>query len=105
MARPTYAAELRALADGVPNLDCYSVNADDVWKLAECLTRQSRHAGRIMFPHRTAGYVSATINLGHYAYNKATAMRCRARGDSLGAGNYDAICDRIYARLPEYARW
>lgn len=89
---------------GAPNIDCFG-EADEIWTLAEVFKLQSRECGRIMFPARPAGYVTATRNLGHYAYNKATAMRCRARGDVSGAMQYEDICQRIYNRLPAWARW
>lgn len=60
---------------------------------------------RRMFPMRPKGYVSATKNLYNYAVNKRTAMRCRLRGDIVGATNYETICDHIYASLPAFARW
>jgi hypothetical protein len=94
----------RLASEGTPNIDCWSADADDIWSLAEVLSRP-RQSGLVMFPDRRKGYVRATQSLAHYAYNKATAMRCRARGDVLGAGNYEAICQRIYDRLPAFARW
>jgi hypothetical protein len=32
-------------------------------------------------------------------------MYCRERGDITGAKVYELICDGIYERLPEHARW
>jgi len=58
-----------------------------------------------MFPDRPRGYVAATRSLAHYAYNKSTAMRCRLKGDINAALNYEAICERIYDNLPDYAKW
>ncbi len=90
---------------GAPNIDCWSIDPDDIWSLARVLENNQRTMGRIMFPARPVGYVTTTKNLAHYAYNKATAMRCRARGDVVAAQGYEAICQRIYDRLPEFARW
>lgn len=101
----TTLARLSAEGNGAPNIDCWSIDHDDITKLAQCLEQNSRRAGRIMFPDRPKGYVAATRNLGHYAWNKATAMQCRSRGDVIGATNYEAICERIYGRLPEFAKW
>lgn len=90
---------------GAPNIDGWSVDPDDIGKLAQVLVGKSREAGRIMFPARPAGYARETKNLARYAWNKATAMRCRAGGKVNEAAQYESICDRIYARLPEFARW
>lgn len=51
------------------------------------------------------GSRTATNDLSCYASNKATAMSCRLRGDIQTAQMYEGICDRIYGRLPEFARW
>lgn len=90
---------------GAPNIDGWTTDADEMGKLAQVLERKSREAGRIMFPARPAGYARETKNLAHYAWNKTTAMRCRAEGKVDVALQYESICDRIYARLPEFARW
>lgn len=58
-----------------------------------------------MFPDRPNGYVAARENIAHYAANKATAMRCRARGEITTAMIYERICQHIYDKLPDYARW
>ena len=60
--------------------------------------------GRILFPERPDRYVAATTSLGLYASNKATAIRCRLQGDISTAQMYEGICDRIYSRLPAYAK-
>lgn len=90
-------------SDGPPNLDCMA-DSDEVWEFAESVKPRPRIAARLMFPSRPKGYVSATISLMHYAYNKATAMRCRVRGDMQAAQNYESICDSIYSRLPDFAK-
>ena len=89
--------------EGAPNLDCDF--PDEIWNAAVALEQCPAGIGRIMFPNRPKGYVRATRNLAHYAYNKATAMRCRLKGDITAALMYEAICERIYNNLPEYARW
>ena len=58
-----------------------------------------------LFPDKPAGHYRATANLASYASNKATAMRCRERGDVEVALMYEGICDRIYKQLPTFARW
>jgi len=85
----------------IPNLDC--MEPDDLWALFE--TSRTRKAAREMFPDRPTGYVSATINIAHYACNKSVAMKLRAAGDIATAEVYETICQRIYAMLPEWARW
>lgn len=60
---------------------------------------------RTIFPDRPKGYVAVVKALGHYAANKAVAMRLRAEGQVVSALQYEDICDRIYDRLPEWAKW
>jgi hypothetical protein len=87
------------------NLDC--MDRDELEDFATEATNGLRpvNLARTLFPHRPAGYVRATRELGHYAWNKLTAMGCRKRGDVSSALVYEEICDRIYATLPEWARW
>lgn len=95
------------MENGVPNLDCF-VSAGEIQEWIQTLpfggVRPIR-AARILFPGRPEGYVRAAKDVYHYASNKLTAMGCRARGDISAACMYEGICDRIYAQLPEYARW
>jgi hypothetical protein len=89
---------------GAPNLD--GVAPSELWEFwsATNSVRPIRMARRL-FPDRPKGYVAVTRNLGCYASNRATAMKCRAEGKISIALDYEAICDRIYDRLPEYAKW
>lgn len=89
-------------ADGV-NLD--GENEDDLMKFWHLVSYHPIIAGRIMFPTLPACYATAASALAAYAVNKATAMTCRARGDIQAAQIYEGICERIYADLPEFARW
>lgn len=50
-------------------------------------------------------YTEVARDLGHYAWNKLTAMDCRRRGDISGARMYEGICERIYAKLPDDMKW
>ncbi len=43
--------------------------------------------------------------LAEYARMKAQAMRQRMRGNIEGALIHEATCERIYALLPQWARW
>lgn len=43
--------------------------------------------------------------LARYAFYKAKAMMRRRRGFIREATRYEAICERLYLRLPRAARW
>lgn len=102
---PSPAAILPTLERGGVNIDAYSVDADEIWRLALCLSRHATAAARAMFPEKPPGFRRATVSLGHYAFNKSTAMKCRARGEIYTAQHYESICEQIYKRLPDFARW
>lgn len=59
---------------------------------------------RQLFPTCPKGFVRATKDLGHYAGNKAMAMKLRLDGDIQTALMYESICERIYASLPTWAK-
>ena len=61
--------------------------------------------GRLLFPDRPKGYVSATYDLANYAINKSVAIGCRLNGKIDTALKYEADCDLIYEGLPDYAKW
>lgn len=91
------------MAGEVPNLDAFMTD-NALWsfyKESKC----GRELAKFLFPHKPAGYTVATKNLGHYACNKAVAMRLRNDGKVDTAMMYDTICEHIYGRLPEWARW
>lgn len=92
---------------GVPNLDCMEVEElRAFWLSTTKYTKGKQHAkARELFPSRRDGYVKVTEGLGHYAINKASAMRCRLRGDIGEALKYEQICDRIHLWLPLWARF
>ena len=89
---------------GAPNLDAMPRTELLEWWAAAGM-RQTLKVGRKLFPTRPKGYVAATRDLVSYASNKAAAMYCREHGDITGAQVYEIICDRIYDRLPTFARW
>jgi hypothetical protein len=96
------------LADGVPNLDCMTTNPAELWELWKILGASSVRPvaqARLLFPTRPDGFVRATCDLRNYAANKATAMTARLAGNIDTALAYERICDAIYSRLPEYAKW
>jgi hypothetical protein len=43
--------------------------------------------------------------LANYAANIATAKRLRLKGEITTATVYEKIAERIYQRLPTWARW
>jgi hypothetical protein len=86
------------------NLD--GMNEDELWAIwGRTNSVRPIAFARQLFPLAPKGYVRATKDLGHYASNKATAMMCRRQGAIQSASMYEGIADRIYAKLPEYARW
>lgn len=58
-----------------------------------------------LFPTRPRGYVTATVDLSHYACNKAVGINERLKGNIQTAEIYEKICENIYKNLPQYARW
>jgi len=102
--KPTDIDILRDPTEPGINLDGFG-DADNLWSFAECVRTNPRACARILFPDRPKGYVSETKMLCHYAYNKATAMRCRLDGRIPAALIYERICEDIYGRLAEFARW
>lgn len=85
----------------IPNLD--AMDADELW--AFWCKHQSGRDYRKLFPAGGRDTKRSTCDLAGYAANKATAIRCRTRGDIPGALLYEQIADRIYQRLPAFARW
>lgn len=87
----------------VLNLDGMDrVELADFWKRVHFHPVQ---VARELFLDRPGGYVSTTKDLGNYAINKSVAMELRAKGDIQRALVYEAICERIYAELPGFAKW
>lgn len=95
---------IRELA-GSLNLDGFTTDQEklmDVWAATHFHPTKS---ARILFPGRPKGYVRATRDIGHYACNKAVAMRCRKEGNIQTAQNYERVCELTYKSLPQFARW
>ncbi len=84
------------------NLDCDAGGAP--YLMAFWFRYQGGQGYRELFPAGGKGTKRATADLANYASNKATAMSCRLRGDINTAVMYEDICDRIYARLPDWAK-
>lgn len=89
--------------NNAPNLDCETI--EDLRELWGRLHKNPRKVGAELFPKRPGGYVRAAKGLAAYAINKATAMDCRFKGEIATALSYEEICDRIYSRLPSWAKW
>jgi hypothetical protein len=86
------------------NLDCLTpAELMSLWNQTNSVRPIA--CARKWFPTCPKGYVRATKDLGHYAANKATAMELRIEGKIQTALMYEGICDRIYAELPDYAKW
>lgn len=89
---------------GTPNLDAQSI--DDLWEFwKETNSVRPIRFARRLFPDRPKGYVAVTRDIGCYASNRATAMKCRLEGKIQIAIQYEDICERIYQRLPQWAKW
>lgn len=85
------------------NLD--GIDKDDLWDLHNRLHKHPVIEARKLFPCRPRGYVVAARTLSHCAANKATAMGLRLTGKIAEALTYEAICERLYDELPDFARW
>lgn len=82
-----------------PNLDAMPVSELlDFW-------RKHRQDHTILFPG--GGRDTKLVNnlLCNYALNKKDAMTSRLKGDILPAASNEANCDRLYQKLPTWARW
>jgi hypothetical protein len=92
------------MSNTVPNLD--AMTPDD---LMEFWLRYQQHTTRkdaaTLIGDRRKGFTTLAKDLGAYAANKATAMRCRLKGDIQAASVYETICDHIYNELPDDLKW
>ena len=87
----------------VPNLD--AMHETDLKAFYVAALYSTSKKALELFPDKPAGFTRETKNLGHYACNKATAMSCRISGKIPEAQEYERICERIYDRLPLWARF
>ena len=85
------------------NLDCDYTDGMDLIKFSTL--HQNGRGSRDLFPEGGKDTRRATTLLALYAGNKGTAMLCRERGDVPTALYYERICDGIYQKLPNFARW
>ena len=89
------------------NLDSMTIEEVHAWavKYTRNTCVKPITLARALFPNRPKGYVAAMHDTGNYAWNKYVAMRCRLQGDINAALMYESIADRIYSKLPDFARW
>jgi hypothetical protein len=87
---------------GAPNLD--GMTADALMQFWHRFNRPSRKDAERLVGRRR-GFTTLCGALAGYASNKATAMRCRERGDIQAATIYETIADGIYDRLPADLKW
>jgi hypothetical protein len=85
----------------VPNLDTMDASTlMDFWS-----DHQNGRNVRGVFPNGGRGTRLAMGQLANYAANIATAKRLRLKGEITTATVYEKIAERIYQRLPTWARW
>lgn len=80
------------------DIDCISVSLPNLDGLADYEDMRA-------FGRELDQVASAMALLSAYATNKAHAMAFRQDGDIPRAREHEAVCDGIYKRLPEWARW
>ena len=93
---------------GVPNFDAITIDEETPKGLAELATLIKDHpvsCGRCFFEDPPKGYVRATRDIGAYATNLGAAIECRLRGEVDRAKIYEGSAERIYSKLPKFARW
>ena len=77
---------------------------EQLWDLWSWTRYRPVRSARAMFPDRPKGYVRAAHDLGNWASNFATMVRCRQEGKIKEAVMYCDILQRIWNKLPEYAK-
>ncbi len=69
------------------------------------MARPTRRDAEALVGDRRPGFTTISGSLAGYASNKATAMRCRERGDIQAALVYEKICELIHEKLPADLVW
>ena len=82
-----------------------SQNKDALWVFWELVHNHPKKLAVRLFPTKPRGYVTATVDLSHYACNKSVAINERLKGNIQVAQVYEKICENIYKILPDFARW
>jgi len=92
------------LMDLRENLD--AMPEQDLWELTQSAKHKStRHCAEVVFPDKPRGFTTAYRQLMTYAELKEQAMRWRRIGKITSAMQNEDQCERIYNRLPDYAKW
>jgi len=87
--------------NNVPNLDAMS--SEDL--MSFWMTYQRGRKYRSLFPNGGPLTKTAARDLACYASNTATAKTLRLQGNIARAVVYEDIAERIYQRLPLFAKW
>lgn len=58
-----------------------------------------------LFPSKPDRYLVITIDVLQYAAHKAILLECQRLGLDTEGLAHEKLCDFIYNRLPDYARW
>lgn len=88
-----------------PGINPDGLAPEDVDAVAGIISRDPVPCAQELFPSRPVGYTIATKTIGRYAAVKYRAMRNRLAGNITMALALEERCERIYAQLPEFARW
>jgi hypothetical protein len=96
------AAPATAEVEG-PNLDCMA--PEEVAVFADRYRGASEENAAELFPSRPDGFVQAARTLATYAAHKSMAMHHRVHGRVTLAEEMESLAERVFARLPEFARW
>lgn len=81
----------------VPNLDDMSVDPKDLLDFANAWDEKRPTIGHADHVHYLA--------VAQYARLKAGVMQDRLEGNIPAAMTQEAWCDRIYRRMPQWAKW
>jgi hypothetical protein len=83
-----------------PKLEEFIENLDGSWP--DDLRDYVNRINGVLLPVQ---YLQVRDDLADYASTKAAAMEERSSGNIPRALELEGKCERIYARLPEWARW
>ena len=84
------------------NFDCMEI--DELTNWAKDHQNPTIKQCVAIFPQRK-NVIPIVRLLSQYASNKAEAMTHRSSGNINDALMYERMCDTLYNRLPEFARW
>ncbi len=94
---------------GPPNFSAITINEDTPKALADLAELIKYHpvlSAQVFFnDDPPKGYVRATRGIGAYATDLGAAIECRLKGEVDRAKIYEGSAERIYSKLPKFARW